>query len=121
MEITNKGSKVLLLAGAMLCCASAWAMPSLEPTVTRTEAVKYRPSEANTAEGAAKLYKDLRIAARRVCESQGVNLAPLADSARSSCIQKALDEAVASLGIPMVSAIHQYNRPVTSPAMAASR
>jgi len=122
MQIRNTGRKVVLLAGAWLGCAGAWALPPQgEATVTRTESVQFRRSQVSTSDGAANLYQRLRAAAERVCADPhtGVNRAPVADPGRAACVREALDAAVRSVGQPTVSVIHAYG--AQAPAVAATR
>ena len=112
----------MLLAGAWLGCASAWALPPQgEARVTRTESVRYSRSQVSTSEGAAKLYQQLRAAAERVCADPpaAVNRAPIPDPGRAACVREALDEAVRSVGHPTVSVIHTHGG--QTPAVAATR
>ena len=122
MNVRNRILKSALLAGAALCCTNALALSPADPArITRSETVKYRPSEVATTEGAMQLYGQLKAAAVRVCE----NPSPLAersfgaDPSRRTCVEEALTQAVRDVAVPLVSAMHRYGGQV--PAMAASR
>lgn len=111
---------MMLLAGAALCCPGAWAAPPVSAHVTtRTETVKYRPSQLATEEGAAGLYQSLQRAAERVCADSPTEMQSLkADPAYASCVRGALDEAVQKVGVPLVTVFH---RAAPAAAMASRR
>jgi UrcA family protein len=112
----NIKSGIALLAAALLS-TTAMAQPSralLDSAQTRTEMVKYKPSEVATPEGAAGLYSKLYDAALRVCSDE---TGAAADSLEA-CVAAALDEAVRSVSAPQVSAMHRASKPVV---LAATR
>jgi len=120
MNIRSKSIRIALLVGAGLGCGSAWALPPAGlDAVTRTETVKYRPSEVASAGGAAKLYARLQVAARKVCEDPSPQATRVgsADPAFVACVREALDHAVQQLGLPMVTTLHRYGG--RAPAMAS--
>jgi len=103
----NTKSKLALIA-ALALAAPAMALPSLsaaDQSLTRTETVKYKVSQATTAEGAAALYAQLQKAAVRVCSNDGVDI--LGGSADyEACVADALTAAVQRVSIPLVSILH---------------
>jgi UrcA family protein len=117
----NTKSRLALLTAAMLS-TTAMAMPSLpspwDQTLTRTETVKYKPSEVTTSEGAAALYSRLQEAAVRVCSDDGIGAIGGA-TALQACVADALRSAVQQVAIPMVSALHQQAGRM--PVVAATR
>lgn len=110
MKYAINKARLALLAGAALFCTGAWSAPLTDEAAhTRTETVKYAPSRAASAEGAAALYDQLRAAAGRVCgdpQTQAVKPG-IPDADYASCVKDALDTAVRHIGIPMVSVLHQ--------------
>lgn len=104
--IMNK-SKLALLAAALMS-TTAMAVPTLDVTgeaQLRTETVKYKATEAATAQGAAALYARLRAAALRVCVD-GLAVSGI-DTEYQACVAEALTAAVQNVAIPSVSALHQ--------------
>lgn len=111
-------SRLALLAAALISSASALAAPALsEATLKRTETVKYKVSSAATPEGASALYAKLQEAAARVC-TIGAFEGAGDPAAHSACIGAALDSAVRSVAIPLVSGLHMQ---AARPATVASR
>lgn len=111
MESRFKSSKLALVMSVVLVPCAASALPPVgATTVTRTEAVRFDPSQVSTREGAAKLYARLQRAAHRVCEDVALSLrAPLAaDPGHAACVREAMDRAVADLAVPLVVVVHRY-------------
>lgn len=110
MNFRSTSLKLVLLGSAAMFTTSAWASPpGAGDIITRTETVKYLPSEAASDEGAQQLYRRLQAAAARVCSDSGPM--PLRHDRMSSyatCVKQALDGAVRQLGVPVVSMLHQY-------------
>jgi UrcA family protein len=109
MNSAYRNPRLALLAGALLFSASAWALPPLGSTITRSEAVKYSATEAATPEGAVALYEKLQKAAARVCaDPLGTDMRSVTSmAAYSSCVKDALSEAVAAVHVPQVAVIHK--------------
>ena len=107
-------SRPVLLAAALVS-VPAFAQPvtSLhDGTITRTETVKYKASEASTVDGATELYAKLHDAARRVC-TEGETFAS-SSAGVAPCVADALENAVRRVLIPMVTVMHlQARRPAT--------
>ena len=91
----------MLLAGVAMLAAGATAL-AVEP-VTVSETVSYRPSQAESGEGAQKLYDRLQHAAARVCKLPG---RVIEGQAYRSCADKALATAVKDVNIDAVAAIY---------------
>lgn len=112
----NTKSRLALLAAALMSTATL-AAPSRvalwETAHTRTETVQYKLSQASTPEGASALYARLKEAAVRVCSIESFGAVDDAASV-DACITDALDSAVRSVRVPMVSVLHlQAARPAT--------
>lgn len=109
-------SKLALIAAALISSSSAFAAtPLWEKSLTRSETVKYKVSSVTTTEGATALYAKLQEAAERVCSADAFEMA--ADK-HSACVGAALDSAVRSVAVPLVSALHLQ---AAKPATVASR
>ncbi len=122
MKSTFSKARLALLAGAALSSTGAWSAPLVDAAVhTHTETVKYLPSHAATAEGAAELYEELRAAAYRVCSDPLPSGASYyaTEATQSSCVGEALGKAVRKVGIPMVSVLHQFSTARHSPSVAS--
>jgi UrcA family protein len=86
------------------------------PDAIRTVTVKYADLNISTIEGATALYQRLKGAARRVCSN--ADTAPFAAFAYRGCYVKALNDAVAKVNNPMLTALNQgTHTPVTATAM----
>jgi UrcA family protein len=113
MNIEANLRKIALLAGAALLPAGALADPIAEQqarpmeTETRSETVRYSVPESMTADGAVKLYHRLHAAAYRVCSSDRL---PLGLAQDRVCIASALHNAVADIGNPLLSTLHQQKQ-----------
>jgi UrcA family protein len=108
MKREHNVCKAMLLLGATLLCAGAWAAPLQQEMVTRTETVTFARSHAQTAAGAVKLYRELHGAASRVCRDAGSPFSMLGES-YSSCVEGAMAKAVEDVNIAAVSAIYLQN------------
>lgn len=94
--------------GALVLFAGATGGVVAEEAATRdmvrqAETVQYRPSHAETAAGAEKLYSKLERAAARVCKMPG---RVFEGAAYASCISEALAKAVKDVDIDAVAAIY---------------
>jgi len=110
-----------LLAGALLCAAGASAAPlSGEAVQTRTETVKYAPSQVSTTQGASVLYAELKAAAQRVCtDPDPAGMRYESEAAFEACVGEALTTAVRKVGIPMLTVLHEYGSEGRAPAVAS--
>jgi UrcA family protein len=107
-----KISSKLVLCAAVLAVAPAYAdvlsrNVLTEAAVTRTESVKFKPSEVSTAEGASALYRQLREAAARVCTEEAAFAFDV--HGYETCVVDALNTAVKRVSIPLVSTLHQQS------------
>lgn len=121
MKFPIRHSSLTLLAGALLCAAGASAGPmSGEAVQTRTEKVKYAPSQVATQQGASALYAELKTAAQHVCtDPDPAQMRYEAEAAFQACVEEALTTAVRKIGIPMLTVLHQYGSEGRAPAMAS--
>jgi UrcA family protein len=92
---------VLVLSTLLLfgTCAAAIAAPSRVGDVA-TKTVRFNDLDLSTAVGAETLYERISAAARIVCRG-----APLA--AVRTCRSRAVDDAVRTVGSPLLSSIHR--------------
>ena len=97
--------KLVLLACATLAPGAATLAD--HSVVTRTETVKYSRSAAATAEGAVKLYGELRSAAARACRDAGMPMA-YGDSV-DDCRDAALSRAIADVQIDALTAVYMQD------------
>jgi UrcA family protein len=122
MSPKRKHAGLALLAGAVLLPTGAWSMPPAgDAVVTRAITVKYAPGDAATAEGAAKLYRKLRMAASRACSDPpgGASRFATLGTDYAVCVQAALGKAVQDVGSPLVLALHTGTD--KAPTVAAAR
>lgn len=117
----DSSTSLALLAGALMYTAGAGAAPmGGEAVQTRTETVKYAPSQAATEQGASVLYGELKAAAQRVCaDPHPPGLRHEAEAAFGACVEDALTSAVRKVGIPMLTVLHQHGSDGRSPAVAS--
>jgi UrcA family protein len=106
MKIENRMKNVVLIACATLSLG-ATAMAG-EMVVTRTETVKYSPTEAATPIGAVTLYSALRVAASRACSERGLLLSGYGDS-YGTCKSAAISRAIADVHIDAVTAVYMQD------------
>jgi UrcA family protein len=92
---------VLTLSAFSLFALSATALgaPSLDAEAP-TKVVRFKDLDLATGAGAATLYERIAAAARIVCRG-----APYADV--RSCRTRAVDDAVRTIGSPLLSSIHR--------------
>ncbi len=100
---------VALLGAALLLPLGAAATIPAEPLLSNSVTVKYRPSRAATADGAARLYESLRSAAAAVCRDPATP--PLVvDSDYRACASTALEQAVEKVNLPAIRELHLQDR-----------
>jgi UrcA family protein len=107
----NKNSffrNAVLCAGAMLVSLGAMAEAAESSVRIQTRIVKYDRAAATTAVGAEQLYSSLNQAVVRVCVDSAE---PMMVQGRlyAQCRDAALDQAVGTVGIEAVSALHAQN------------
>jgi UrcA family protein len=90
-------------AAAMLALATNGTCAGL-PDARHTQLVSYRDLDVDTPEGAAHLYRRLKIAVRDVCRAP--TIAPWARDGEMRCRQEALAAAVAQAKIPLLTELH---------------
>ncbi len=101
--------EVVLLCVGLSCAgmAAAGADTPAEISGVRSAPVRYGDLDLNRPADARKLYSRIRLAARHVCGNPDIR--NLADVARSQpCLEQAVDDAVARVNSPELTAIH-YN------------
>ena len=81
--------------------------------------VHYGDLDLAREDGVQALYSRLRVAARRVCEV-GVRLDLVLQAQSRRCADKALSNAVVTLGNPQVSALHSSGGHQTAPPRIAA-
>jgi UrcA family protein len=105
---THSNSTASLMAAALFAAAFAAGTGTVsagQPDEVLTKTVYYGDLNLESQQGAKALYYRLRSAARQVCapyESLDLSL----QSAWRSCVDYAMDGAVAKINKPMVSALH---------------
>ena len=96
--------------------ASALAVLSANPALAGDPAksikVGYGDLDLSTQAGAATLYNRIRGAARQVCGYEGDSFADKA--IWKSCFSGAIDNAVATVNNPRLTALHQGQSPVVT-------
>lgn len=108
----------LLMAAAAALAGQSFAQDaSLEPQRTL---VKYGDLNLKSAEGAQHLYRRIEAAARQVCPVVLRGLSP-SQTHQKSCIQKAVRDAVASIGEPELTKLYQADTETTRFLAAESR
>ena len=91
----------LALSTLMLLAGSAYAADRVGDIPTKT--VSFRDLDLSTALGAQTLYDRIEAAAREVC--RGTEL-----SEYGACRARAIDDAVAYVGSPLLSAVNRSAR-----------
>jgi UrcA family protein len=104
--------KITSLAAAALALAALSQPASAgDRTMERSVTISYADLNLSSPDGARVLYKRIKQAARTACgpEPRGIVLEfyPRAQWQHKSCIRKAVENAVASLDNPMVTAVHE--------------
>lgn len=108
-----KSRSVIFGAAALACaaCVSAGAMaqaPQDSEVAIHTRTVRFDRAAAGTAAGAQDLYGTLDRTASRVCEDNSEPLAAsLHDESYAKCRDDALARAVASVGVPALTAVYE--------------
>jgi len=105
MSLKNRNGGLIGLA---LLCTSAFmttaaAAPAL---IVRSRDVSYVAAELTRAEDAQKLYMRIQHAARIVCEGPDVRDLS-ARNAYQECYARAVNDAVAKVDAPTLTALHQ--------------
>ena len=97
---TTSRSVLALSAFALLgWSASTLAAPSAVGTIA-TKTVRFKDLDLSTAEGAQKLYERITTAAQVVCRDAYY-------TEIRECRAHAVDEAVRSIGRPLLSSVHR--------------
>ena len=103
----NRSTGSSLLAGiALAMVSSSLALPvAAEPfSPAPQKVVSYADLDLSRSEGATTLYGRLRMAAKQVCGDRGRRVEEIARW--EACYQHAMDEAVASVDKPSLTALH---------------
>jgi UrcA family protein len=103
-----------LCAGAMLVSLGAMAEAADTGVRIQTRTVKYNRAAATTAVGAEQLYNSLNQAVVRACVDSAEPMM-VQRQLYAQCRDAALDQAVGSIGIEAVSALHAQNSRTASP------
>ena len=70
----------------------------------------FAPVEVSTPEGAEKIYEELEAMIEKKCEPRESYEKFLNRSLTQACVDEAIDQAVADIGQPEVTAIHEARR-----------
>jgi UrcA family protein len=81
------------------------ASPPRDPSVT----VSFRDLDIGSSAGANTLYRRIQGAARQVCGPKGADL--IEQYYWMSCYRHAIDDAVAKVNSPLLTAIHAHRPP----------
>jgi UrcA family protein len=104
-ERLSAGAAAVALTFLMLLVVDVRAAPP-EPSPAKV-IVHYQDGSFGTAEGAAKVYRNLRAAARRVCGMQDGGRLSLDHSLKAqACFDTALADAVRRIDRPMLTSVH---------------
>ncbi len=95
------------LAGALIAVGTASAGPAHAARNLEQQSVTVRVDDLNQASeaGARTMYSRLRAATRRVCGTPERDLREAASI--RTCRERALADAVASAGVPRLTALHE--------------
>lgn len=100
-----------LIAGTLLVPELAPAIAAEEGTIP-AQTVKYDDLNLATRQGAQTLYRRITAAAYEVCLMHNQDDGALkAEVARRLCVRNATQEAVAKIGNPLLTAIHEGTPP----------
>jgi UrcA family protein len=120
MIIVNscRGLIAAAITGATLMCG---ALPAVASDVGSPVVVKYNDIDPSSTQGAAILYKRIRLAAESIC-SPVDHGDGLSKQHERSCVQKVVAHAVTEVGTAALSAAYAANYGATIPnTVTASR
>jgi UrcA family protein len=108
-----------LCAGAMLISLGAMADTADSSVQVQSKTVKYNRAAATTSVGAEELYSSLNQTVARVCMDSAEPML-LQGRLYAQCRDAALAQAVGTIGIEAVSALHAQDSRVVSPKGSVS-
>ena len=112
---SNHGARKILLGGVMVLMGIASAAVSASPASasTRSVTVRYVELDLSRSAGAQVLYNRIQQAALQVCNGF---VGPFSEmhTRASPCYKDAVENAVAQVNSPQLSAIHRTSRLVRS-------
>jgi UrcA family protein len=115
VKTANRPILVLSTAVLLACSGLGSTVRAEEPV--RAETVKFHDLNLNTPEGVQALYGRIHVAAKRVCSETD----PLLQPAFVGCARKAEAQAVASVGLPELSAYYRAKTGDQSAPLIAGR
>lgn len=101
----NRKHSRYLATMLMIAVTAFGAAPSIADSAPPSVIIRYRVLDLASDEGAQALYLRLKTAARRVCDL-GEYRGLVQHAAFHRCADKALGDAVATLGNPRVATLH---------------
>ncbi len=105
-ERVSSGAAAVALTFAMLLTVDARAADSVDVGAAPSVTVNYSDVNFMTSEGAAKVHRALKNAARRVCGmGNGAELLSIR-VARQECYEATLSNAVQKIDRPSLTAVH---------------
>jgi len=102
LELFTSSLGALVLTALAFTASNAHAAPP-SPNI----ALRYTHSALSSPEEAAKLYRSIKSAARRVCGIDGSRLALSEYQRAQRCYQQTLDDVVNQINQPQLTALHQ--------------
>jgi UrcA family protein len=103
----NKLARAGITAAVALYTALFAYGASAEQTSVRSVTVSFADLDLSKAAGAQALYKRIKVAARRVCGSQGSYMYLASRSVWRKCYDTAVAEAVADVDRPSLTALYK--------------
>jgi len=100
-------SRLVALASAVCLLGIAHAPASEAATAQHSVTVNYRDLNLSTLDGATTLYQRITGAARLACGERGYGLFEL--RRWKSCVQGAIEGAVATVNNPLLTTVHSRN------------
>ena len=99
MKATSPSVLALSMLVLLGSSATALAAPNTDAEIA-TKVVRFKDLDLSTGDGAAKLYERITAAARVVCRDA-------AYTEVRECRARAVDEAVRTVGNPLLSSVHR--------------
>ena len=102
----------LPLALAAAVCLLGSATASAGPIESRSTTVSFRDLDLSNPYGVTTLYQRIKAAAEKVCGYQGTDF--IERSIWRGCVRGAVDDAVAKVNNPLLTALHTGRTPTVT-------
>jgi UrcA family protein len=99
----------IIATAAFSALASGFSAVGAAGAPAPTEIVKYDDLNVSTADGAAELYRRIRLAAAHVCSSFDRPLDLNSQASKADCIRQAISHGVTALNQPALFTVYKAN------------